>query len=118
MKKLFIYSLKRTLGKLALSFRALETIMIEIESAINKRPITYVSSGINDLNALDFLITSTSTDGENQEETLATDQLRRLLEKHKEIASNLWKRWKKEYLRTLHVWRTNDSPGVFPMLAM
>ena len=44
--------LKKVLGNCRVSFHELHTILVEIEGSINDRPITYVSSNINDISAL------------------------------------------------------------------
>ena len=44
--------LKKVLGNCRVSFHELHTILVEIQGSINDRPITYVSSNINDISAL------------------------------------------------------------------
>ena len=45
-------SIKKVLGRVAVNLCTLQTIVVEVEAILNDRPLTYVSSGIKDAEAL------------------------------------------------------------------
>ncbi|XP_015123257.1 uncharacterized protein LOC107045476 [Diachasma alloeum] len=102
--KSFKHHLKRVVGPELLTFEQLNTFIIEIESILNSRPLTPVSSDPNDLLALTpghFLIGESLT-------SLPEHDLRKVpnnrldnWELIQKIRQHFWQRWYKEYLSEL-----------------
>ena len=107
-------ALKKSLGSACISFRELETTLFEVEMAINKRPLTCVPSDVRDpepITPLHFLLgdpKATCSDPSRPEETT------QLFAKRQEHLLKFWVRWRKDYLRVLHTWRTLNFPGKVP----
>ncbi|XP_062703599.1 uncharacterized protein LOC134286050 [Aedes albopictus] len=97
-------SLRVTLKERAPRQEVLETLLIEAEHLVNSRPLTYVSSDINDCEALTpnhFLIGASSNVQSpgvfNQGDLDWGKQWR----KAQKLIDNFWRRWVKEYMPTL-----------------
>ena len=93
------FAFRRTLGRALLGKEELETVLCNIESAINARPLTAVSDDPEDprpLRPVDFLQCPVGDESAGSEE-----DLRGRLWYHKTVASHLWRRWQREYLRNL-----------------
>lgn len=107
------FHFKRIVGNAYLNLEEFNTVIIQIESILNSRPISPMSSDPNDLNALTpghFLIGKSLTAipyldvSEVPENRL--DKFQRL----QSIVQNFWQRWRKEYLSELQVrtkWKQN-----------
>lgn len=100
------FHFKRIVGNASLNFEEFNTIIIQIESILNSRPLTPLSHDPTDLNALTpghFLIGKALTslpypDVSHISET-RMDKYQRL----QSIVQNFWQRWRKEYLSELQV---------------
>lgn len=100
---------RKCLGRQVVSAEVLKTLLTEIESCINHRPITYVSDDPNDpqpLRPIDFV--------RNSSVVPMKDQHNLLVKSYKERnhhLSILWKRWKLEYLSALRSWNKSKKSG-------
>ena len=100
-------ALRRTLGRALLGREELETVLCDIESAINARPLTVVSDDPDDLRPLrpaDFLHCPVGADSDGGKE-----DLRGRKRYHQAVAAHLWKRWQQEYLRNLRDFQHTPS---------
>lgn len=98
------YHLKRTVGNARLTFEELLTVVAQIEAILNTRPITPISSDVNDLEALTpghFLIGRPMT-AIVEPELLEINE-NRLSRWHRvtRYVQLIWKRWHRDYLNTL-----------------
>jgi hypothetical protein len=95
------YHLKRVMGTTRLSFEEMYTTLVQIEAALNSRPITPESSDPNDLGALTpghFLIGCPLTAAPDPDSTdVKSNRLSRwqLLQ---QMFQSFWTRWSKEYI--------------------
>lgn len=96
--------LKRVIGQTLLTFEEYTTLLTQVESCVNSRPLTPISSSIDDASPITpghFLI------GEAPitipEESLATVPVSRLdrWQLLQKMLQSLWARWSSEYLTTL-----------------
>ena len=100
-------SLKKTLGRQCLCRQELQTLLQEVESCVNSRPLTYVGDGLDSCRALTpnhFLLGRTSHKEKinlSSVPEIDTQQLVRLFENHSETLSNFWVAWREEYLKNL-----------------
>lgn len=98
------YHLKRVIGDQHLTFEELYTVITQVESCLNSRPITPLSESPDDLEILTpghFLI-GTSLRSLPQED-LNDQKISRLQRYHllTQLIQSFWKRWTKEYLSQL-----------------
>lgn len=114
-------ALRPVVGRKLLSVRELETLLFEIESVINSRPLFAVSDDIDD--AAPLTPNSFLLPGQGQISSAESRHFKpgtsgpKLLDSFKTRRRSLnlfWMRWKKSYLSTLHRWRTVDKPGPEP----
>ena len=112
-------SIQKVLGRRYVTFDEMDTILCEIEAAINDRPLTYVYSDLTDDNPLtpsqllhDRLITTLPYEHLDSEELLDPSygnipneliQRNRLLA---ETINRFWTKWTSEYLTALRETRT------------
>jgi hypothetical protein len=95
-------TLHKTLGKSHLFFEGLESVVLNIESNMNNRPLTYVEcdGGEEQVLTPNILIRGENSymfdDVEDEEDELT--KMQRRLRKAKDDA---WKRWKREYVHSL-----------------
>ncbi|XP_074026222.1 uncharacterized protein [Leptinotarsa decemlineata] len=97
--------LNKTIGEQVLTYEELYTVLVRIESLLNSRPLTPLSSDPNDISVLtpghfltleplsavpDFDLTSTPLNRLSRWQLL------------QRIHQDFWRRWKIEYLHTLH----------------
>ena len=108
--------LKRVLGRSSLNFDELATILVEIESVINSRPITYVyddeDSNSYPLSPSDLIYgrrISTNPNTAHQEIISTYQSLTRRLRHHKNLLQQLPNQWRKEYLTSLRERRQPQS---------
>lgn len=98
------FALRRTLGRALLGREELETVLCNVEGAINARPLTAISDDESDVRPLrpaDFLSCPVG-DAAGQ----TAEDMRSRQRYHRMIAAHLWKRWQKEYLRNLRDFQT------------
>ena len=100
--------LKRSIGRANLSFDELHTVIVEIESILNARPITYLyddQDGISTALSPSQLLYGrkvTSMPNEETFEILSTHQsLTRKAKHHRHLLSQFTNQWRKEYLLNL-----------------
>lgn len=106
-------ALRRTLGRSLASFRQLETLVIEIESVLNSRPLTIVGddpAGGLPLTPNHFLRTEVDpllipVETSNPEPFL------KLWRHRQRVLQHFWSRWRGEYLTSIRNWRQNKSVG-------
>ena len=100
--------LKKVLGRSTLNFEELRTILVEIESVINARPIMYL---YDDANSISYPLTPsdliygrrvTSTANSAHHEIISTHHsLTRRAHHHKNLLQQVTKQWRQEYLTSL-----------------
>ena len=100
--------LKKLLGRSILSLKELRTILVEIETVINSRPITYL---YDDVDSISYPLTPSnliygrrisSTPNSAQHEIISTYRsLTRRARHHRNLLSQLTEQWKREYLTSL-----------------
>ena len=108
-------SLKFALKKDPVSYVDLQTYICRVEQIVNRRPITFVDAGVDDLRPLspsDFLAAKFPV---NPVEPPTRHYLLQSLICSSRSASIFWRRWKREYLRGLL--RNNTSGGHNPIKA-
>ena len=109
-------ALYKTVGKAKLLWRELEEVLLEIENALNNRPLTYVEDGVE----YPILTPNTLPIGQNlmlpnkNLETENRDLCRRFkyIQKWKEAA---WLRWRKKYIKLLrerHNMKSKDRMSI------
>ena len=110
-------SLKKSIGRTYLTFSELYTVLVEIEWAINERPLTYVSDetdSVTPLTPAHFLNIRQPLGAPWTADTHAT--LGRRWRYMCKVAADLKTRWQLEYLPTLRQWRGVSSPGQHPQV--
>lgn len=100
------YYLKRTMFDTKLTFEELSTLLCQIESCVNSRPICKLSSDPNDLEVLTpshFLLGERAMllPEQNHLESKANWLTR--WQKIQQLSQQFWKRWQDEYLNQLQV---------------
>ena len=104
-------SLRRTIGRSLLTFRQLETILIQIEAVLNQRPLTVVSDHPDDASPLTpshFLLPTADCESP----VLSSQQDRPLLKlwrRQRFVLLHWWKRWQQQYLLSIRQWRSQQS---------
>jgi hypothetical protein len=108
-------SLRKVVGRTSLTSAELFTVLVEVEGAINERPLTYVSDEVNSVSPL------TPAHFLRVQQPLGApwvfpnaNALNRSWRYQCKVASELTSRWKLEYLPTLRQWRGRDSAGIEP----
>jgi hypothetical protein len=111
-------SLKRVLGRSLLSYSEMNTVLTDVEAAINSRPLTTVSSDSRDPEPLTPAHLAIgrplkTLPDQAAESVLPPDANRRYLYIQR-VIENFWKRWTQEYLPLLTVRRkwTLEKPPV------
>ena len=110
--------LKKTIGRASLTFDELVTIMVEIESTLNNRPLTYIyddSEGINQpLTPADLIYgrrIATSPSDRQFEITSTARTLTRRAKYQFRVLSNFTKQWQRDYLLSLREKKLSISKG-------
>lgn len=105
--------LKKTMGKSNLSYEELGTILTEVETVINSRPLTYVSDdqdGISSVLTPSHLINgrriTTMPNGQYFEVVSTYESLTKKAKHHRHLLTQFTKQWRKDYLLNL---RENHS---------
>ena len=108
--------LKKVVGRSTLNFDELNTVLVEIESVINSRPITYVyddkDSNSCPLTPLDLIYGRrifTNPNASHQQIMSTYQSLTRRLRHHKNLLQPLTNQWRKEYLTSLRERRQLQS---------
>lgn len=116
-------ALKKVLGRAMVTKRELQTVLMEIEMAVNDRPLTYTSASLDDLLPISpSLLTrgrqlhpfpkSAVTDEDLEDLTFCdADATRRRFQYIDKISGDLWKRWSNEYLLSLRERHSNIIKG-------
>lgn len=108
-------TIKKVLGRASVNLSTLQTIIVEVEAVLNDRPLTYVSSDINDAEALTPAhllygrrITTLPHESVDEDEisdpSYAPSQATDVLKRSKRVAlliQHFWTRWRQEYLTSL-----------------
>lgn len=110
------FHLKRTMSDAKLTFEELSTLLSQIESCVNSRPICTLSSDPNDFDVLTpshFLIGEQPTllPEQNHLESKANWLTR--WQKIQQLSQQFWRRWQDEYLHQLQVrskWFQRETP--------
>ena len=99
--------LRKTVGLQILSFEELNTVVTQIESILNSRPLAAMSNDPNDLQSITpahFLLGRAASDipnmTNNMDKNISLSQRFKLLER---IKRSFWKSWHRDYLVTLQV---------------
>lgn len=107
--------LRKFIGQAKFSLDELHTAVVEVESILNYRPLTYVSSsnleepltqshvisGKRVVNLPDDL--GYQADLDDGDFTISQDQVRKRVKYTKLVLHHFWKRWRQEYLAELRV---------------
>lgn len=104
-------ALKKTLGRTNISFQEFHTLLTEIESFINHRPLTHVTDDVGDplpLRPIDFLQTPTPLPQPNA--TTTQEKLALRFKHRRTVLASVWKQWRHQYLHQLHKWQQNKTP--------
>lgn len=105
--------LMKALNGIILTFEEMATVLAQIESAVNSRPLTPVSCDVNDntvLTPAHFLLNSSpmAIASENLDEHKINylDRWRRV----QQIVRNFWRQWQDEYLHTIQQRKKWQNP--------
>ena len=104
-------SLKRVLGSQLILAEILRTLFCEIESSINKRPLTYLSDDADDMKPLRPIDFFNSSMIEFSDENSMV--LRKGFKEKNHHLERCWKRWKTEYLLQLREWHKVKRRGKY-----
>ena len=106
-------AIKKTLGRVLVTLQQLETIVIEIETMLNDRPLAYVSPDLSDPEPLTpshllfgrriHQVPHPLNDPEELEDpTYVSDgAMREKVNKHTAVMQKFWNHWRTEYLTSL-----------------
>ena len=113
--------LRKVIGRAALNHEELATLLVEVESIINARPITYVYDDIEGvsypLSPAQLLYgrsTTCSQNGRHFEIVSTNEALTKRANYHRKLLQNVAKRWKNEYLIALRETLSSDKAGKKP----
>ena len=122
-------ALKKMLGRTKLKFNEFRTIVTEIEAILNNRPLTYVSSDLEDPQALTpshllygDRLTSLPYDPSVEEELLdpsfgeKPSQQLDIFSRRQRILKAFWTRWQKDYLTSLRERHVVSNKQVKPKI--
>lgn len=104
--------LRRVLGRSCVNYEELQTLLCDVESVINSRPLTYLSSDPQDLVALTpnmFLHDLKETDVPEYKLAQTVD-LRKRLQYRQQLRDHLHKRFRSEYLGQLQLFANKKKP--------
>ena len=115
--------LRKVIGRAALNYEELVTLLVEIESIINSRPITYVyddTEGVSyPLTPAELLYgrsTTRTSNGRHFEIISTNETLTKRANYHRKLLQNFTKRWKNEYLlairEALSSTITSEKPNI------
>ena len=97
--------LKKVIGRTSLIYEELTTLLVEVESIINARPITYVYDDVDGVSypltpsqLISGYNTTRSPNGRHFEVISTNESLTRRAKYHRRLLQEFSKRWKHEYL--------------------
>ena len=94
-------ALRAVLGRLLVTEDVLQTVITEVESVVNSRPLTYVSTETDSLEALTPSHLLLGRPAIQLPPGLVTDdgiRCRRIWRQSRALANQFWSRWLKEYV--------------------
>ena len=107
-------ALRKTLGRQRLCRRELETVLHEVESCINWRPLTFVGDELDSgkvLTPAQFLLGrgSPSANCDSKPDSPSdAKQLSQLLSQQRELSKEFWSVWSDEYIQNLPPYRGSE----------
>ncbi|GBN20548.1 hypothetical protein AVEN_66594-1 [Araneus ventricosus] len=123
--KSFKYHFRRAIGNANLTYEEFNTVTVEIEGILNSRPVTEISSDINDLEALTpghFLTRRPINTVAEPESINVSDNRLSRWQRVEKLTQHIWKRWSSDYLNHFqqrHKWqfvKNNVKPGMMVIL--
>ncbi|UYV72281.1 hypothetical protein LAZ67_9002440 [Cordylochernes scorpioides] len=111
------YHMRRIIGNNLLTYEELLTVLVQIESCLNSRPLYPMSNDPNDQRVLTpahFLLAEPSSCVPEDDLLLVKNHLLTRWQLVQRVLQHLWKRWSKDYLNNLqqrNKWKT-ISPNV------
>ncbi|UYV75610.1 hypothetical protein LAZ67_13000736, partial [Cordylochernes scorpioides] len=111
------YHMRRIIGNNLLTYEELLTVLVQIESCLNSRPLYPMSNDPNDQRVLPpahFLLAEPSSCVPEDDLLLVKNHLLTRWQLVQRVLQHLWKRWSKDYLNNLqqrNKWKT-ISPNV------
>ncbi|UYV72838.1 hypothetical protein LAZ67_10000934 [Cordylochernes scorpioides] len=109
--KCFKYHFRRIIGETLLTYEELLTLVVQIESCLNSRPLGPIGSDPNNLEALTpahFLLTSSSSCVPKEDLLNVGVQLLPRWKMVQKMVQHLWRRWSADYIHNIqqrHKWR-------------
>lgn len=109
------FHLRRVIGNTLLNFEEMSTLLSQVESTLNSRPISPLSADPSDLQPLTpahFLIGRPSAALPDPDLAEVPESRLSIFQKVQKMHQHLWKRWNKEYVSELQQrskWRINIS---------
>ncbi|UYV63775.1 hypothetical protein LAZ67_2005592 [Cordylochernes scorpioides] len=111
------YHLRRIIGNQVLTYEEFWTLLVQIESCLNSRPLYLMSGDPNDQEVLapaHFLMTESSACVPEQSLKEVKNHLLTRWQLAQKVLQHLWRRWSKDYLHNLqqrHKWKIS-SPNI------
>ena len=109
------HHLKRVIGEHTLTFEELSTLLVDIEACLNSRPLSPLTSEIDDLDVLTpahFLIGEPTIIVPNKEPPAVAENRLSRYQLQQRMLNDLWKKWSTEYLHHLQErskWRGTEK---------
>ncbi|UYV79791.1 hypothetical protein LAZ67_18000663, partial [Cordylochernes scorpioides] len=106
------YHMRRIIGNNLLTYEELLTVLVQIESCLNSRPLYSMSNDPNDQGVLTpahFLLTEPSSCVPEDDLLLVKNHLLTRWQLVQRVLQHLWKRWSRDYLNNLqqrNKWKT------------
>lgn len=96
-------ALYKSIGRGLLAWRELQEVLLDVEIALNNRPLSYIEEDIQMpiLTPNAFLYTQSNTLPEMEAHHIQRGELRKRAKHLKRCKDALWSRWTKEYVRGL-----------------
>ncbi|XP_061171676.1 uncharacterized protein LOC133181152 [Saccostrea echinata] len=114
-------TLKKIIGRSYIDLETLQTVVTEVEAIVNDRPLTYVSSNLEDPEPLtlshllygrrltSFQYPTEDPENSNDCHSLTCRRLNQRLDNQNTILNHFWSRWKREYLTSLREYHTSNG---------
>jgi len=102
--------LRRVLGRSQVEAKGLQTILVEIEGALNSRPITQDDKN-ETLTPAHFFTGGRLTTIPQGPEPVRTEGVTRAFQQHKRLTETLWRRWQMESLLQLRSYHKVRRPA-------